>query len=153
MEKIRIQRSEEEFYRINISDDGKEIVLDPLDTDFPIKLDKAVKNLDKNQDVLKQKMLLADKKPDTERNGAYTNGNYEKLLAYSEYNKRNRQIIDELFGRGTCDALFGDKNYVGMYEDLFLALAPHLNKLYGDVNPILERVKKKYAKVESNILK
>ena len=49
--KIRIKRREDEVYRINISDDGKEIVFDLLDINLPYKVNKAFTDVERNLQV------------------------------------------------------------------------------------------------------
>ena len=151
MEKIRIQR--DELYTIEISDDGKVITLDPLDTDFPMRIDKAFREIEKNNDLLQQRFVVIDKQEDKMRHGIYSQNDYEKLEAYHNYNVKNREIFDNLFGEGTCQALFGESNYIGMYNDLIDALQPHIEKVYGNVSDIREYIKRKYSKKSDDVLR
>ena len=153
MEKLRLQRNEDEIYRIEVNDDGFEIVFDPLDLEFPVRLDKAYREIDKGLDILQKKYAVIEKRQDKKRDGIYSQNEYDKLMAFTEFSQKNRQIVDELFGEGTCDAVFGKRNYIGMFNDLFDALQPHLDKVYGDVDRIVNSVKKKYSKTGDDVLK
>ena len=102
---------------------------------------------------MKQRFALIDKQQDKERRGIYSQNEYEKLEAYHNYNVKNREIFDDLFGEGTCQALFGDVNYIGMYNDLIDALQPHIEKVYGNISNVKEYIKRKYGKKEENVLR
>ena len=71
----------------------------------------------------------------------------EELEIQNEYRKmyqKDREAMDELLGKGTMYALFGDSNYLTMFDDLFEQLEPHLSRLEINVDSVKERLKKKY---------
>lgn len=151
MEKIRVQSSEQ--LEIEVNDNGDFIVLDPLDLDFPLKLNIACEELDKKTDLFKQSIVVIDKKEDIKDDkNLLTRNQKERFKKYNEYLDACGQIMDELFGEGTCKKVFGNKRYFGMYEDFINALEPIIKKVYGDTDAILNRIKKKYSKENSDVL-
>lgn len=151
MEKIRVQSSEQ--VEIEVNDNGDFITLDPLDLDFPLKLNKAVSELEKKTSLFKQAILVIEKREDTkEKNELLTRNQKEKFQKYEKYLDECGTIINNLFGEGTCRKVFGDKKYFGMYEDFVNALEPILKKLYGNTEAVVERVKSKYSKTNNDVL-
>ena len=67
--------------------------------------------------------------------------------------ERNRQIMDDFFGcPGAMQKLFGDANYMDMYDDLFEQVEPHFEAMQLNTETIKERLKKKYQKKQNDVL-
>ena len=153
--KIRINRAEEDLYRINIDDDGTEIIFDLADISLPIKCDKAFKQVESNKNNTLAKVNAIEKKYANQQMNEklQSQRNREIMDAYSDMFKKNRQIMDELFGlEGAMQHIFGDSNYLDMYEDLFQQLKPHFDKMQFNVDKIKERISKKYS-IKENVIK
>lgn len=149
MNKIKIECTE--AVKVEINDSGFYIELNPLDTDFPLRIEKATNALSKLEEKLEQEIFLIDKREDVP-DGLLTRNTRDKLLKYKEYNNECGKVIDNLFGEGTSKACFGNKNYLGMYNDLFDSLTPIMKDVYGDANKLLETIKAKYSKKDSDVL-
>ena len=147
---INIESSE--TVKVEINDTGKYIELNPLDIEFPLKIEKTSNELNRMLNKLEQDIKLIDKKTDV-KDGLMSRNTKEKILKYKEYNIECGKVIDELFGQGTVKAAFGDKNYIGMYNDLFDSLTPVLKEVYGNPDSTIASLKKKYSKQDSDILK
>lgn len=154
MNQMRIKRKEEDLYRINISDDGKEIVFDLADIGLPFKCEKAFQKVEKNKQVAKGKVLALEKMQNTRQPGELMTDIEKGILnVYNDMFKANREVMDEFFGcPGAIQALFGDSNYLDMYDDLFEQLEPHFKKMELNVDSIKIRLEKKYSKNKSNVL-
>ena len=151
--KIRIVRKEDELYKINISDDGKEIVLDLTDIGLPLKINKAFNKVNANVKTLQSKIQVIENKKDNNVSaGLMTVRERDITQAMLDSFRENRKILDEIFGEGTMQTLFGDSNYLGMYEDLFDLLEPHFEKASLNVEGIKKRIMTKYAKTEDDVL-
>ena len=48
--------------------------------------------------------------------------------------------------------LFGDANYMDMYDDLFEQFEPHFEAMQLNTETIKERLKKKYQKRQNDVL-
>lgn len=150
MNKINIESSE--TVKVEINDTGKYIELNPLDIEFPLKIEKTSNELNRMLNKLEQELKLIDKKTDVQ-DGLMSRNTKDKILKYKEYNIECGKVIDELFGQGTVKAAFGNKNYIGMYNDLFDSLAPVLKEVYGNPDSTIASLKKKYSKQDSDVLK
>ena len=54
--------------------------------------------------------------------------------------------------KNACQKIFGDRNYIEMFEDLFDALAPHLEKMQLNSEAINKRIIEKYTKNSKNVI-
>ncbi len=150
MNKIKIENTE--LVQVEINDSGFFIELNPLDMDFPLKAEKASNDMTKLLDHLQQELLVIDKREDV-KDGLLSRNAKDKLLKYKKYNEDCGKVVDELFGEGTTKAAFGNKNYLGMYNDLFNSLTPIIKEVYGNPEGLIDRLKTKYAKEDSEVLK
>lgn len=150
MNKIRVQSSEE--VKIEVNDNGDTISLDPLDLDFPLRLNKGIEELEKKTDLFKQAIVVIEKREDVQEGNGLTRNQKEKFQKYNEYLLACGHIIDQIFGEGTCLKVFGGKKYFGMYEDFINALEPIIKEVYGSTDAVIDRIKKKYSKENSDVL-
>lgn len=148
--KINVESSE--LVKVEINDTGKFIELNPLDIEFPLKIEKTANELNRMLNKLEQELILIDKKTDV-KDGLMSRNTREKLLKYKEYNVECGKVMDDLLGKGTVQATFGDKNYIGMYNDLLDSLAPIFEQVYGNPDNTIANLKKKYSKKDSDVLK
>lgn len=152
---IRIQRKEEDLYKIEIADDGTAIVFDLADIALPIKCDEAFKKVESNKNRALSKVKMVENKyknqkmnPTLERQKSI-----EVYKAINEMYIENREIMDNLMGLpGAMQKLFGDSNYLDMYQDLYEQLEPHFKKMNLNVNRIKQRIENKYGSKE-NVIK
>lgn len=150
MDQIRIKRSEEEIYEVNISDDGKTIKFDLLDIDFPMRLNDAYNAIEKNRQVcLGNIQVIKNKKYKDNKKDLFNPKDLEINKEYKKMFIENRKILDGLFGEGTMQALFGDRDYLTMYDDMFDALQPVFEKLNLTVDGIKNKIEKKYGNKKS----
>lgn len=153
--KIRIKRAEEDLYKINIDDDGTEIVFDLADISLPIKCDTAFRKVESNQNsALSQIKVIKNKYANQKMNEKLESQQATEIAkVYQDMFKKNRDIMDELFGlKGAMQHLFGDSNYLDMYNDLFEQLKPHFDKMELNVDSIKKRISKKYG-ITQNVIK
>ena len=138
--KLRIQRKEDEVYRINISDDGQESVFDLLDINLAYKVNKAFQDVEKNYSVCEGNILAIKNKYKNQKEtkvGMLTKEEIEISNEYKKMYEKNRVAMDSLLGKGTMHA---------MYDDLFTALEPHLSNIEINVDSVKDRLMKKYGK-------
>ncbi len=154
MNQVRITRKQEDLYRINIADDGTEIVFDLADISLPFKCNKAFQEVEKNQQVAIGKIKVLQSKPlDQSKNGILKEYERQILAIYRDMFQKNREIMDEFFGcPGAMQKLFGKSNYMDMYDDLFEQFEPHFERMKLNTQAIKERLEKKYAKKRSDVL-
>ncbi len=147
--KINVESSENVKIEVN---DNTFIELNPLDVDFPLKMEKAHKRMKELSKKLEQEIFIIDKRQDS-KDGLMSKNTRDRLLKFKEYNNECSKVVDDLFGEGTTKSIFGNKNYIGMHVDLFNSLLPVIQEVYGNPDAIMNRIKTKYAKEDSDVLK
>lgn len=152
MRKIRL-RSETE-YRIEVNDNGEYIVLDVADPTFPLRLAQYAEKVQHAVNKLKTQQDLINKQKDKKGKHILSKNEYKKLTAYDEIYKEIRGYVDELFGEGAAQKIYGDRNWFSMFGDLQKCLEPYLLEVYGDksVNEFKKMIEKKYGNEESDVI-
>lgn len=152
MNSIRIEKRD--IYTIEVNDNGDTIEFDLVDIELPFKCERALSEVNRIQNTLKGKLVVIDKKQDHKQDGKIMTANEEaKVLAYKEAFTDMRVAMDAFLGDGACQKIFGDRNYIEMYDDLMQALAPHLEKMRITNEGIMERIKNKYGKQDDGVLR
>lgn len=152
MESLRIERKD--IYTIEVNDKGETIEFDLVDVELPFKCERAIAEVGRISNDLKAQLVIIGKQQDHKQGGKLMTANEEATLsAYRKAFKEMRVAVDEFLGEGACQKIFGDRNYIEMYDDLFTALAPHLEKMKITNDGIMERIKAKYSKKDEGVLK
>ena len=63
-----------------------------------------------------------------------------------------RKEFDSFLGEGSCQKIFGNANYYGMYLQLFEALEPHFKKMEIKLKKGKEKLAKKYLNNDSDVI-
>ena len=152
MNSIRIQKKD--IYTIEVNDNGDTIEFDLVDIELPFKMERALAEVNRIYRDLQAKLVIIEKREDHKLNGEVMTANEKaKLDAYRVAFKEMRVAMDAFLGAGACQKIFGDRNYVEMYDDLFEALAPHFEKMKLNTDGIAARIKAKYSKADDGVLK
>lgn len=144
MEKLRVEK--DNVYKIEVNDKGEYIEFDLLDIELPIKLINASEELEKQKAIHEQK--IDDLKTSN------LDPKESMLKQYEidkEFCKTMRGVIDGLFGEGSSQKIFGEANRLGMFNDFFTQLEPHLDKIIIDVEQVKKKLMKKYNVMENKI--
>ena len=127
-----------------VNDKGETIEFDLVDVELPFKCERAWAEVNKISKELQAQLVIINKQENTKQNGKLLTTREEKILeAYRRSFKEMRVAMDGFLGEGACQKIFGDRNYLEMYNDLFEALKPHLEKMELTSHGILERIKAK----------
>ena len=152
MESLRIERKD--IYTIEVNDKGETIEFDLVDVELPFKCEKAWAEYDKIAKDLQAQLVIINKQEDRKQKGKLLTLKEEKTLeAYRKAFTEMRVAMDGFLGEGACQKIFGDRNYLEMFNDLFDALKPHLEKMELTSRGIFERIKNKYGKKDDGVLK
>ena len=144
MEKLRVEK--DNVYKIEVYDKGEYIEFDLLDIELPIKLINASEELEKQKAIHEQK--IDDLKTSNLEPKESMLKQYE---IDKEFCKTMRGVIDGLFGEGSSQKIFGEANRLGMFNDFFTQLEPHLDKIIIDVEQVKKKLMKKYNVMENKI--
>lgn len=152
METLRIEKKD--TYIIEVNDAGETIEFDLVDISLPMRFNKAYLEVEKSLRWLEGQIALKDKEAsDSEKVGLLTKGEEKLLKAWDKAFKDMRKAMDNFLGEGGCQKVFGDRNYLEMWSDLFDALEPHIEKMGIRNEDIKNRIKAKYSKKDEGVLK
>ncbi len=168
MEKIRIKSKNE--YVIEVNDNGDTISFDLSDPELMLKFDRAFNKVKEIEKVYHQKEKEINEREiqdeivegiltNTEREiqdeiveGILTNTEREIQEFAVKCFKDMRNAFDEFLGKNGCQKIFGDKNYVSMYDDLIEALEPHFEKMGLNAKKLKNEVVDKYKDKDEEVL-
>lgn len=149
MESLRIQKKD--IYKIEVNDKGECIEFDLLDLNLKFRCLEALDKIEK----IKKNTILQEKiiKKREDVKGKYLTKNQEDILElYRKTFKEMREAMDLFLGDGACQKIFGDRNYIEMFDDLFEQLQPHLKKIDISMEDINKRIAEKYSKGKKNVI-
>ena len=149
MEKIRVEKKN--IYTIEVNDSGDTIEFDLEDIGLNFKLLRTLKEIDRIQDYMKKELYIIDKRQDVK--GKYISKNEEDTLRlWDKCFKDMRNAMDMFLGEGACQKIFGDRNYIEMFDDLMDQLKPHLEKMKISYNDIKKRIENKYSNKNEKVI-
>lgn len=152
MNSIRIEKKD--IYTIEVNGNGDTIEFDLVDIELPFKCDRALNEVNRIYRDLKAKLVIIEKQEDHPLDGDIMTANEKaRLEAHRAAFKEMRVAMDAFLGEGACQKIFGDRNYVEMYDDLFEALTPHFEKMKLNSEGISARIKAKYSKKDDGVLR
>lgn len=152
MNSIRIEKRD--VYTLEVNDKGETIEFDLVDIELPFKCERAISEVNRIGNELQAQLVIISKREDHQQKGKVMTANEEACMkAYKDAFKQMRVAMDVFLGEGACQKIFGDRNYLDMYDDLFKALAPHLEKMKLNTQGISERIKAKYSPKDDGVLK
>lgn len=153
MEKMRIAKND--VYVIEVNDDGETIEFDLQDIlSLYRRYNAAVEGVTAAMDGLNKSIeeYNATRVDGVDEDGI-TPAQLKFLEDYERAFKAMRASMDLFLGNGGCQKIFGDRNYLEMWSDLFEALEPHVEKMGIQSEGIRERIKAKYSKPDEGVLK
>ena len=158
MEKLRVQNKN--IYTIEVNDNGDVIEFDLGDIELPFKLQRAYDGIRKTQAELKAKLVIIEKQQDSKSKKHLMSKNEEAVLkAWKTAFADMRKSMDEFLGEGGCQKIFGNSNYLEMYDDLMDELSKpqedgksHLEKMELNSKGMLERIKSKYTVTKNEVI-
>lgn len=144
MNSIRVKNKD--VYTIEVNDNGDIIEFDMTDIELPFRLERAYKMANDATKWLKAQQVIIAKKQDIAKKGDMMTAKERATLeAYRECFKKMRAAIDEFAGTGASDKIFGDKNYLEMFNDFMEQMQPHLDAMELKSIDIGKRIEEKYS--------
>lgn len=152
--KLRVERKD--VYEIEVNDKGETIVFYMGDVTLPLRMNKAYEEIDKIQKWMKAQIVVINKKKDyTEKGSAMSHNNKEIMKVYEKGFADMRKAMDVFLGDGGCQKVFGDSDYLEMYDDLWEELTrkqedglSHLDKMQLSTKAITQRIESKYQEIK-----
>lgn len=149
MEKLNLKK--ENTYEIEVGDKGETIVFHMDDLELPFKWNDAFLECQKMTENLKRQIKVIEKK-ENKPHGLLTTQDEEVRKLYKKTFSQMRTIMDGILGKGGCQKIFGDNNYLSMFNDLFDALQPHFEKMGLSMGESVEAIEKKYGNADGSVL-
>lgn len=146
-EKLEIKRNREDFYRLQINDTDDYIEFDLTDIGLPEKILNASDNIFKIDSDYQKKIKEIDENCTDEVENLK-----QKLKLEKDKCIEMRKEFDSFLGAGSCQKIFGDTNYYGMFLQLFDALEPHFKKMEIKLKKGKEILAKKYLNDKKDVL-
>lgn len=149
-EKNRIRVHSESEYRIEVNDSGDEIVFDLRDTSLHSKVAKMIDTVNELTTRLeKEEKKIRERKDKPcvsldDETTVMTQNQYDMMELVNQFYIEQRAALDAFMGEGSCQKIFGDKNYHGMIDDLMKALTPEFDKMGISTNSIMAATAQKY---------
>jgi len=159
---IRVKSASE--YTIEVNDQGETICFDMSDTSLTSKVCRMFEKIDCLTEEYKAKEAAViatpdetyksiDKEEKNEETGEteitskalITKNQYEKAKLIDEFYTDARAVMDTFLGAGACQKIFGDKNYLSMFDDLTEQLEPHFKKMGINAEKLKTSAVQKYA--------
>ena len=143
------------LYTIEVNDKGETISLDLTDSALYKNMEDTFKKLSKISQTMKEKLDSVEKINDKkEKDDFLSKKEIAQIELLDEFYKESRNAIDNFLGEGACQKIFGDKNFITMFEDLFKALNPCFKEMKNRVIDNEDEIRKKYlSKTDNNKVK
>lgn len=145
--KLEIKRNRGDFYRLQINDTDDYIEFDLTDIGLPEKILNASDNIFKIDSDYQKKIKEIDENYTDEVENLK-----QKLKLEKDKCIEMRKEFDSFLGAGSCQKMFGDANYYGMFLQLFDALEPHFKKMEIKLKKGKEILAKKYLNDKKDVL-
>lgn len=138
-------------FQIEVNDNGDCIEIDVLDLQFPLDFQKCYEKIVKIEQSAKAQELIINKK--TDKDGDIMSKNQEEYMRMmNEKYKEMRVVLDDLFGEGASQKIFGNRNWLTMYHEFFSALVPILEQAGMTATRTFDAIKEKYGTQEGKEL-
>lgn len=151
---ISVKRKD--IYTIKINDEngnytGQNLEFNLGDIDLTLKLNSAIEEIDRIKNNIKMQEVIIKKRQDEP--GKYLSKNEKDLhILYSNGFKDMRKAMDNFLGKDGCQKVFGDINYIEMFDDLIEMLNPEFNKMGLNMESMKKRIKNKYSNKKENVI-
>lgn len=144
MNSIRVKNKD--VYTIEVNDNGDVIQFDITDIELPFRLERSQKMAADAKKWLQAQQVIIAKKQDTAKKGDFMTAKERATLeAYRECFKKMRAAVDEFAGAGASDKIFGEQNYLEMFNDFMEQMEPHFEKMELQGLDIRKRIEEKYS--------
>ena len=154
MDKIRVKGKR--AFEIEVNDKGETIKIDLDNTRLVGKLLNMLKDIEIKQKEFEERAEELTKREDKILEG-FEDSPVPVTQNFVDYIKLNddfcnicRGYIDDLFGKGSSDKIFGDINNIDMFEDFIVQLEPYLTKNGMTVKNMKKDLVKKYKEEVEN---
>ena len=148
------------IYKIEVNDKGEYIEFDLRDIGLQIKCYEAIEKLKELEKITKEKenkikQQIKDEKLE------FLESNKLLVQMENEMFQKARKIMDGFLGENACKKIFGDSNYLEMFNDLFEELTKkrpelggksHFDKMGFQAQSVNKKIMDKYKKDKKAVI-
>lgn len=148
MEKLNFTRDREDFYVLEINDNGDTIEFDLTDMALIERIMNAsdeILKIGKKYEKKEKEIAEKYKDDDTELIRQY-------LKIDKEHDKEMRTLFDSFLGEGTCQKIFGSSRVPTQYLALLEALEPHFEKMKFKSEKARRKLVERYQNKKRDVL-
>lgn len=146
MESLRVKNND--IYEIEVNDQGDTITFYLTDIELPLKIERMYQMISEIGQDMKKEVEVTEE----DGSGVIDAKKLAENRQVAEAFKKMRAATDEVLGEGACQKIFGNINYLTMFDDLFEALEPHLTKMNLQTANINKRIMEKYKKEDEEVV-
>lgn len=147
--KNKLRVANENKYEIEVNDKGETISFNIDDPSLMLRVEKAYEDINKISNFAKSEMAMISKKEDIPGK-ILSKNDRDTLIIYDKMFNDMRRAMDGLLGKGACQKIFGDTNYLTMYDELFEQLIPHFENMGLNAERFIDSIKRKYKVSEED---
>ncbi len=148
MEKLILQRNEEDYYRLEYNDKGDYIEIDTTDLGWIERLMEGTeKAAEEDEQYTKEVNEIIDRKDLTDLEKAKMLIKREK-----EYFKTMNKLFDSFLGEGITEKILEGKKSYGMHKRLIEALQPHFENIVIQKRKAKTNLANRYINRDSDTL-
>lgn len=155
---IRVKSATE--YIIEVNDLGETISFDVADTSLTSRFVGVMEKIDSLVKVYEEKAAQIEARPDIPYNTVrivneetgeeetqtlITQNQFESALLVEEFYGEARAAMDTFLGEGACRKIFGERNYLNMFNDLLEQLEPHFQKMGVNAENLRKKAVEKHS--------
>lgn len=146
MNKIRINNKN--TYKIEVNDNGDFIEFDLTDIKLPLNiLNASEKIAEIDKEYINEIKDIQEKYKDNK-----VEQMKQESLCELEKCEKLRIQFDNFLGQNACQKIFGDRNYYGMFAELFDELEPHFKKMKVDIKQAKKNLASKYMSNQEDVI-
>lgn len=150
---IRINKGNENLYVIEVNDKGETISFDLEDINLTSRLIDMYTGIQNIEAKFNKDKKELESKEYPEEDNVIPQRAIDENKLIQKFFKESRECADLFLGEGACQKIFGDKNYIEMFTDLFEQLEPHFKKMGLSMQKLKKDLINKYKPNNRKVLK
>lgn len=139
MSKQSIRIKSNTVYEIEVNDKGEVIVIDPEDLNL---YEHAYEMMDS---IKEAETDFNNESKEIEKLEESDSKTRQQIECLSRYFKKGRNAIDIMFGEGSSLKIFGESNFLSMFDQFADQMEPHFEKAGLNAKEMRKKLNAKYA--------
>lgn len=134
------------LYTIEVNDKGETISLDLTDSSLYKKLQSTYLKLTELSKEMQVKIEEVEQLDSSKKSDGFLSEKEKAQIDLLDlFYQESRITLDGFLGDGACQKIFGNHNFITMFEDLFSALEPCFKDMRKQMKETEKDIRKKYV--------